>query len=114
MCTCPAPGEPGAASSRRSAVRAPRAIRARKTGHTARGRGTHHGGHGAGGAACARSPECSPEKSDGLLLFSHLMFMKAGYVKVRRELYLMVLTRRFICVCYGSLGRFRLGHSIVV
>jgi hypothetical protein len=39
---------------------------------------------------------CSHGESDGLLLSSHLMLMKAGYRKARRELFLMVLTRRFI------------------
>ncbi len=43
------------------------------------------------------NPPFVPAENPTVVTRSHLILMNAGYRKARRELFLMVLTRRFIC-----------------
>ncbi|SPX65442.1 Beta-galactosidase [Leclercia adecarboxylata] len=50
----------------------------------------------------AVNPPYVPTENPTVVTRSHLILMKAGYRKARRELFLMVLTRRFICGATGA------------
>ncbi len=48
------------------------------------------------------NPPFVPRRIRQVVTRSHLILMKAGYRKARRELFLMALTRRFICGATGA------------